>query len=726
MLEKEIMKKRRLIESELDNYRYFSAISLVREMLAGVGLTRLYPMLEREEQTYRYMLHYFMEGVPDDNRDKMLADIRENILMLSDMALRAVRAKDSPEYYYTLLRMSEYKKEKLSDIIKEYGETVSELSLLQASGEDSSEARRHKEAIQERLFNSLLTSMKDDEAYKDLSKYLTSGYADNDIALLSISAITLSLLVFYDKGKVNLLLDVYESASTPAIEARALIGLLFVLNAYPDRIANDAKISARLSLWNDSLENYAKIRNALRMIVTTRDTEIVSSKFKDEVLPKLMKMRPEIMDKLKNTPMEDLEGEGINNPEWEELLDKSGLASKMQELSEMQSEGADLMMITFSNLKQFPFFNSASNWFLPFDIENSALNIPEELKELIELMSESANVICDSDLYSLALAAPHMPAAQRQMIKSQFGMQLDHLKEEMKEADIHSSSPKFDAELQKAVRDLYRFFRLFKKKQGFLNPFSKSLTFFDFPVIGSMLRDDDILELIAEYYFKRGFYADALPILQLLAQNPDVTPATWEKIGFCFQNQGNFPEALVSYNNATLLGTPGLWLTKKLAFVNRILGNADEAIDFYQQVLDKEPENLSVMLNIGHLLVEKKQYADALRHYYHALYLSPDSPKVMRPIAWAELMSGNFEKSAQCYSKLLMASPKASDYLNLGHTAFLRKLNKDALNYYRLAYEMDAQAFDSAYKEDMPHLMELGLDKSSVALMLEMVTQKGL
>ena len=43
-----------------------------------------------------------------------------------------------------------------------------------------------------------------------------------------------------------------------------------------------------------------------------------------------------------------------NNPEWEEMLEKNGLADKMRELTEMQSEGADLMMVTFSNLKGFP------------------------------------------------------------------------------------------------------------------------------------------------------------------------------------------------------------------------------------------------------------------------------------------------------------------------------------------------------------------------------------
>lgn len=80
-----------------------------------------------------------------------------------------------------------------------------------------------------------------------------------------------------------------------------------------------------------------------------------------------MKLRPEILKKLREGGGEIDAAMLENNPEWEELLDRNGLTKKMQELSEMQSDGADLMMVTFSNLKQFPFFNKAVNWFLPFD-----------------------------------------------------------------------------------------------------------------------------------------------------------------------------------------------------------------------------------------------------------------------------------------------------------------------------------------------------------------------
>ena len=70
-------------------------------------------------------------------------------------------------------------------------------------------------------------------------------------------------------------------------------------------------------------------------------------------MPELMKMRPDIiktMQDLNDSPA-DIESALLeNNPEWEERLEKSGITRKMQELSEMQNDGADLLMVTFPTL----------------------------------------------------------------------------------------------------------------------------------------------------------------------------------------------------------------------------------------------------------------------------------------------------------------------------------------------------------------------------------------
>ena len=51
------------------------------------------------------------------------------------------------------------------------------------------------------------------------------------------------------------------------------------------------------------------------------------------------------------------------------MMERSGLAEKLKEMSEIQEEGGDVMMGTFEHLKTFPFFSEPANWFLPFDTD---------------------------------------------------------------------------------------------------------------------------------------------------------------------------------------------------------------------------------------------------------------------------------------------------------------------------------------------------------------------
>lgn len=722
MTDKEIIEKRASVTSLLDDYQIGAALDIVKDMLKESGLIAMIPKANEIAETYKYMIHYLLEGARDDNRENLLGDLSERIHTLGDMAVRAVKRHDSSEYYYSLLRFNELRKEHLSEILQEYGKIVSELSLAEAAGNDVSEFRKQKEELLERLFNSLFTSLGEDSEYAELVNYLTSGYADNNIASQSLSAITLSLLCFYDKGKMNALLDIYENVENEAIAARALVGIVLTLVDNAARVNSDPRMKGRLYLWNDSIETYRRLRETIRIIVGTRDTERVAAKMKEEVLPELMKLRPDIMKKLNE--ISGTESEAVtfeNNPEWEEILEKSGLSKKMQELSEMQSEGADLMMVTFSNLKNFPFFNTAANWFLPFDSEHTALSLDGNMKKFIDMLQSAAAIVCDSDMYSLALSAARMPQNQREIITGQLSAQFDQMKEEMKSQRLKSSTPTFDIEVQKVVRDLYRFFKLFRKREGFNDPFARPLNFTAMPVIGEMMQDEDVLELIGEFYFKRGYYNDALPILEHLSESRPDDGTLFEKIGFCHQYNDSLTAALDAYDKASLLKTPGPWLVQKLAYVNRRLGNYDKAADYYQKALNMDPDNLSLLMNVGNMMLMGGDNAGALRHFYHANYVSPDNKKVLRAIAWVEFLNGNFSKSGDYYSRVISMEARASDYLNAGHASLMQNKFKDAVEMYRKSAEGKTEEFRLAFMADLDTLVSLGANRKTALILLDSV-----
>ncbi|MDE6392111.1 MAG: tetratricopeptide repeat protein [Muribaculaceae bacterium] len=704
----------------LDSNRIFEAISIVRVMLEESGVRSQIDNLLKIEQTYKYMIHYLIEGAHDEGRDRMLSDISGRLRMLSDMAVRASMTPDSPDYYYAVLRFVNLRKECLSDIISDYGKIVSEMSLAELGGNDVSEMRKRKEEQLVRLFNSIFVSFGSDSEYAEIARYLASGYADGNVSAQSISALTLSLLCFYDKGKFSTLLDIYDNTTSEKLAARTLVGIVLSMVKNAGRIASDRQLMDRLSIWKDSIITYRRLHEVIRVIVGTRDTERVSSKMKDEVIPEIMKLRPDILKKLKESDG-DPETMMENNPEWEEMLSKSDLTQKMRELSELQSDGADLMMVTFSGLKQFPFFNTAANWFLPFDSDHSEIKLSEGLRKLMEVMRNAGSMICDSDMYSLALAFAQMPDAQKNMISGQISAQIDQFNEETRTALPSSNTPEFDTETLKSVRDLYRFFKLFRKREGLKDPFARPLNFIELPVIGEMMNDNEMLELIGEFYFKRGYYADALVMLTLLTEDKFGDASLWEKIGFCHQAQNRMAPALDAYEKASLIKTPGPWLIKKLAYVNRRLGNYRKASEYYLQALQMDPDNVSLLMNSGNMLLESGDTAAALTHYYHANYISPDSPRILRAIAWAELLSGNFSKSSGYYGKVTDIDARPSDYLNAGHSALLRSDRKEAVRLYRLSADGNKSDFEMAFISDMPVLESLGADRIVLQLVLDTV-----
>ncbi len=712
------------VNTSLDASHYGNAISTVKAMLKEAELNELIVNVERIGDTFRYMIHYLLEGIPDEGREKMLSDISEQLRAYADRALRKVRSVDSSDYYYSLLRFNTLRDEHVSNILREYGEISSEMSLAELAGNDVYELRKRRETQLTRLFNALFTSLGADADYADLTRYINSGYADQNITSQALSAMTLSMLCYYDRAKLSAMIDIYENAQSSEVAARALVGIVLAMIDNGPRIEADKMIMARLSLWNDSIETYRRLLEVIKAIIGTRDTERVSAKLKDEVIPELMKLRPDILKSIRGGVTELDAAMLENNPEWEDILSKSDITKKIQELSEMQSDGADLMMVTFSNLKQFPFFNEAANWFLPFDSRHSGLHLNQDMRRLIGLLNSVGSMICDSDMYSLALATERMPESQMNMMVNQLNAQFENLSEEAKASVTKTSEPAFGTAALRSVRDLYRFFKLFRRRDGLNDPFARPLKFLDFPVIGKMMREEEVLRLTGEFYFKRGYYADALPMFEILVQDNSDEAMFWEKIGFCHQSAGRFAQAKDAYLRASLLKTPGPWLTNKLAYVNRRLGNYSEAANYYSMALEMDPDNITLIMNAGNMLLEAGDTAGALSHFYHANYLRSNDPKVMRAVAWVELLNGNFAKSADYYGRIIGIDPMASDYLNAGHAAMLQSKFKDAVNLYRLSSKGNEQDFQLAFNADLPTLESLGANRLTAQLIADAALDK--
>ncbi len=720
-LEKLKQKYYRVIEL-LRNGNLPAAMTSVKEMASEENNYKAIEEIDRAKQTYDYMLYYFVEGMSDPSRKDVYDSTVEKMRLIAEGILNDKLIEESTDLLYSSARICRHRNLTPSKLFGQLSETEAKLLLAKSAENSVEQIANDKDAILKDIFNFVWSARFNENIKNEILGCVNSTGLSASIINYLIAALSLSLLGNYDRFKIETLLYIYENCEDESIAASALTGLMLSLRRHADRVRCDRHLIARLKMWEDSVVTYSRLRDVARAIIRTRDTDRVTAKMRDEVMPELMKLRPDMLKKLRESGS-DIEASIMeNNPEWEEMLENSGIADKMRELTEMQSEGADLLMITFANLKGFPFFYNPGAWFMPFDIENPAIHVPLEMKDKIDSVLSIGKGMCDADKYSLVLAFSSMPDQQRQIMLNQFDMQLSQLSEEMKAELENKSRPEFNEATTLFVRQFYRFFKLFRKKEEFEDPFISPFNFLDIPVIGDMLSDEEMLRVTAEFYFKRGYHAEALALFKTLEDSEKDLYDYWEKVGFSLQNLKRYSEALDAYHKAELLKDPGEWLIKKLAFLSRKTGDFKAAAAYYERLLESSPDDPQTIMHLGYSRQESGDIQGALHAYYHANYVDPSNPSVWRAIGWGELINGNPEKSLQYYSRLIEDSSVGTlpaDFLNAGHAQLLGGNYKGALDYYRKSSDGNFKEFEEAFLEDEETLISLGIPELSITLILD-------
>lgn len=707
--------------------RIKDSIVLMERNAEGIG--ELKQRIEGIESTYALLTKYFLDGVRDESRPRMLDELRLQLLDIADRLDRQKRLPEGTDLYYAEARMLSYRPRTLQSLLDDYSALNEKVTLKNQLGAPDTAEMKNREALLEKIFNHIWTLGYDcrDDLKLVRDQILASEQEDPVLAFQMVSALLMALLTWYDREKLTTLLSVYESSATELLAARSLTALVMVLARHRERVAPDRKLMARLETLKDSLLTYRRLRETVRTIIRTRDTDRIVTKMRSEVLPGMMKLGPDIVKKMKEASeeggMESIEA----NPEWEEMLEKSGLAEKIRELTEMQLEGGDVMMVAFSNLKGFPFFARMSNWFLPFTTdlsvlhEGAAAEIIESDAGGVNRLLESDGIMCDSDKYSFLFGLASMPESRRQAMSMQLDAQRQQMEEAAGESNPTSGRPAYDMETEKYVRDLYRFFKLFPKNNEFADPFLNPLDFQNLPVVSEILNETEVLELIAAFYFKRGYYREALPMLRQLTDERGDDPHLWEKLGYTLEQTGDVSEeALACYMKAELLSPDSQWLAKRIGKAYAAAGRWRLAEDYLTRAYG-DSENVAELMELADVKRLSGHIEQAARDLYKANYLDPGNDKVRFALARMEMERGDFDKG------LKFAMPRAGQNVSmeqfrlLGHLYLLKHEYRHAAEAYArtIRPEHKRREWKRAILEEWPLLDSLGADRQEFELVLD-------
>jgi tetratricopeptide (TPR) repeat protein len=723
------------IAANLHDRKILDAIEKIRLLITVSGKEYFADQLEQQSVMYENILKHSFSAVKDPEREKVFFFLIKNLLEMADELQESILTEKDPGNIFSLKRQLERSRRVERREALAYLESLTydtELAgILQGVKIGGDETMVSREDALVKVFNII---------------WLTDKYSESEMELLNaacgseklpwhdksliVSALTLSLLRYFDTNKFSLLFG-FVKAHEEYVWQRAITGLFLGFLKYNDRFYLYPVLKEQtLELLN--FHNIEKNIEALLVQFTkTRETESVSKKWEEEILPRMMKLRPKIEEKLDlENIFKDEFGED-KNPDWETVFeDAPDFLDKLQEFTEMQMEGMDVFMSAFSQLKNFPFFQKISNWFVPFYHENQSIQPylkgsgdGVDLTPLVQKL-EQTHFMCNSDKYSFCINLGMIPEQQKNMMMNMAGAEMDSVSEVEKGDELINEFAKIKSIYTQYFQDLYRFYKLHPWRKEFDDVFLMEPDVFENPFLGKLLADPKTIRNIAEFYFDKKFYPYALKIFISLLERDRSNIELFEKIAFCYENSGDFENALDYYKRADIIESGRLWIIKKLALCSKFLNRWEDALSYYREAEKQNPDDLKIQANIGQCLIHLEEYEEALQYYFKVEVLAPENQKIRRPLAWCSFLIGKFDTARDYFERLLQNDPgNRYDLMNLGHVYWCMKQDDKALEYYTksLSKTKDTRDFENSFHEDRRHLIRNGISAFDIDLMLEYV-----
>ncbi|MBP5423223.1 MAG: tetratricopeptide repeat protein [Paludibacteraceae bacterium] len=659
------------------------------------------------ENTYLNMLKYATDAIQDPNQESIYKSIQIQLLELADTVRNQFFTKNSNNIVYQHKRTS---------------------PLLHFSWPETFNIQEHHT----QLFHVLwLTEKYDKEFSNHIKDLLADPSIDEGCKCTYIAAIMLGLIRTFDEEKFHLLLDKIDDP-IKSIKQRALIGIIFCTNIHSARINIYSKLSSRMQYMFDNEDIAENLQKTIIQILLSKETDKITKKMND-TLPDLIKNSSLKELKKNKINIEDLINEGnemsIINPKWDSIMENSGVSDKMMELSNLQMEGGDIFMSTFASLKNFAFFNTIENWFLPFFHQTIAkkyeLNDSDFAQQLTGLLNESV-FLCNSDKYSMIYSINEMPNQYKEMIKNTFQMEKDQLGE-LKNANLPTAYSEESNIARMYIQDLFRFYNLYFFKKDFSNPFLSIKNFNDNILIQNNPKSKEIKLAIIDFFIKKEYYQQAIQLLTTLSEKQPTQIDYLQKIAFCYQQQGDYDNAITYYQKAETLQSGTLWNLKRLAYCLKCNKKYEDSLFYYQQCETLSPDDLNIQSNIGYCLINLQRYQEALKIFFKIEYLAPENNNAAKAIGWCSFVCNKLEQAEKYYLKSAEDKRNETDWMNIGHIQLCLNKKDEAIQYYKKAYlkiDSDPKKFSQLFNEDKIYLTQNGIEEKNIPLYKDYILYK--
>ena len=689
--------------------------------------------VEQINTSYNYMLDYMQQGAHDPQRsklhNKMIADIWE----IADHARLKMLDGVSYHYYHATRNtpLTEdakgYDLRTLMHILESFDDDMAVSSLI-SDNNINSVLERHESTLRfmflQTWTNSAWTSQDEEQAKEML---VSETLPVHDLCLF-VSALTLSLMECFDLKKLLWMLDAYQHPNV-LVAQRALVGFVIAMHIYRNRISLYPELRNKTELLSGELPLEEDITCIYRQLLLCQETEKIDKKMREEIIPEMLKNVS--MHNTKFGSEETDEENDDKNPDWENMFGDSALGDKLREMNELQLEGADVYMSTFSALKGYSFFNDIQNWFYPFDKRHSSvikvLKNEKETSSMLDIILQSG-LFSNSDKYSIFQTIVQLPKPQRDMMLSQLTeQQMETISEQSTVDTIKKMSERPSTVSNQYLHDLYRFFKLNVRRFEFHDIFKDKLDIHHIPILDNLINSQKNMYPIASFYVYKERWNEASELFKELevadSTENDITPEFYQQMGYALQKEKKYDEAIAVYSKADAIKADNVWTNRQLATCYRLSKNYAKALIYLRKVEEVLPENRNVLFHIGSCLAESGQYEEAIQSFFKLDFLDSSSIKAWRGIGWCSFMLGKQEQAMKYYEKVIGQKPIAIDYVNAGHVAWAMDNVQKAVSLYGESILLldNKQQFLDIFEKDEDILVKQGIPEEDIPLMKELV-----
>lgn len=709
---------------------------------------------EDVKNDYRLMQDAMMRGLRDDKIDEVYADIMRKVYGASLDVLIEEKVKRYSSFAYA--RVSAQQTEAHPDAVRTVLEAyVQDMAMMAFEPENTRKAKMEKltadhHAYMKQLFNALLVApMWNDRRAADFADLLLSPTIDRDNALLLVSAVMLATMNVNDPYKWDMLAEVYVRATDKVLKMRALVGWVLSLPYDPRGPRLFPFVQERIKAMLADKTTLKQMLDMQMQMLFCCNADADNEEIQRNIMPTLIKNTNLQMTRLGIVEKEDDPMKDIMDPNAAER-DMEEMERKYRKMMDMQKQGSDIYFGGFSKMKTFPFFNDLCNWFAPFNAAHPALGAARERLAgstfLNNLMENGP--FCDSDKYSFALAIAQimdrMPDNVKEMLNSDATLGPTVSKEEQENPAYICRS---------YLQSLYRFFRLYRSKRDFLNPFildelednDGNALFMSYKLLACPEMEENAVALCG-FLLKRKMMRElmSMAICYKSSQNPrlvrflalvPMTDGKWQEAYDLF--------ASVSEDQHTEESLRGM------AHCCMSLKRFGEAVAIYRRLLAMHPDSFSYQLNLAVCLMSSDAFSscgdaascgdvasscgasscgdassceassslggkvearpnkvveEGTKLLYKLDYEHPNNANVRRVLAWCMMLQGNFDKAIDIYTRLLSQPDAVSaDRLNAAYAHWLSRDVARAVallrEYCNLCEQDEAQAKEAAKKQ---------------------------